>query len=182
MIKMPSSQALALLLAAVLAGAAGFWLHTARLAPTVPAATTWLSTPMKDLNGQAVRLDQFKGRPVIINFWATWCAPCIEEMPDFQKASVAPIANGIQFVGIGIDYADKMRDFSKKLGITYALWEAGPGGIDLLKQAGNKSGALPYTIAIDAGGKPIFAKLGKMDASELQKLLAQLQAKTTGKP
>ncbi len=178
----PSSPVWMLLLAAIIAGVAGFWFNSARLAPTPPSGAGWLSTPMKDLNGQTVRLDQFKGQPVVINFWATWCAPCIEEMPDFQKASTATSAKGVQFVGIGIDYADKMRDFSKKLGITYPLWEAGPAGLDLLKQAGNKSGALPYTVIIDASGKPHFSKLGKMDLRELQELLEQIQRKSAEKP
>ena len=116
----------------------------------------------------------YKGKPLVVNFWASWCAPCIEEMPDFQRASQTSIGKGVQFVGIGIDSADKMRPFADKLGITYVLLESGAQGLDLIRASGNPSGALPFTLIVDRAGLPVVKKLGKLDYAELMSALARL--------
>lgn len=129
---------------------------------------------MKDLSGRPVNLTAYKGKPLVVNFWASWCAPCIEEMPDFQRASQTSIGKGVQFVGIGIDSADKMRPFADKLGITYVLLESGAQGLDLIRASGNPSGALPFTLIVDRAGLPVVKKLGKLDYAELMSALARL--------
>ena len=174
----------------VLAGAAGFLFHWHSIgtdaAPvgssTHPAGgqTTAASldalwaAQLKDLSGRPVNLTAYKGKPLVVNFWASWCAPCIEEMPDFQRASQTSIGKGVQFVGIGIDSADKMRPFADKLGITYVLLESGAQGLDLIRASGNPSGALPFTLIVDRAGLPVVKKLGKLDYAELMSALARL--------
>lgn len=174
----------------VLAGAAGFLFHWHSIgtdavpvgSSTHPAGgqTTAASldalwaAQLKDLSGRPVNLTAYKGKPLVVNFWASWCAPCIEEMPDFQRASQTSIGKGVQFVGIGIDSADKMRPFADKLGITYVLLESGAQGLDLIRASGNPSGALPFTLIVDRAGLPVVKKLGKLDYAELMSALARL--------
>ncbi len=129
---------------------------------------------MKDLSGRPVNLAAYKGRPLVVNFWASWCAPCIEEMPDFQRASQTDIGKRAQFVGIGIDSAVKMRPFADKLGITYILLESDAAGLDLVRAVGNPSGALPFTLILDRTGAPVVKKLGKLEYAELMSVLAGL--------
>ena len=162
--------------AALVAGALGFWFNSQRLAPDPAAAameTLW-RTELKDLQARPFKMDSLKGRPVVVNFWASWCGPCIEEMPDFQRASQTATGKKASFVGIGVDYAKNMQPFADKLGITYLLLESGAQGLDLVKAAGNRSGALPYTVIFDAKGSVVAAKLGKLDYADLMKILEDL--------
>ena len=109
----------------------------------------------------------FKGQPMVINFWATWCGPCVEEMPDFQRASLTEQGKRTRFVGIGIDYAKNMRPFADKLGISYMLLESGAQGLDIVKAVGNTSGALPFTLVLDRDGTVVIRKLGKFEYTDL---------------
>ena len=182
---------IALFLAAgALAGAAGFLVNWLRVsADTTPSAVPaagqadnalnpslhalW-AAQFKDLSGQPVNLASFKGQPLVINFWASWCGPCIEEMPDFQRASQTDTGKLAKFIGIGIDNADKMQPFADKLGITYTLLESGAQGLDLLKLSGNPSGALPFTLILDRGGVAVVRKLGKLEYTDLIAALSRL--------
>lgn len=168
--------------AGALAGAAGFAVHRfgSGAGSGAPAGSGSASldgfwnTPFKDLAGQPVKLSQFKGQPMVLNFWASWCGPCLEEMPDFQRASQTEAGKRVKFVGIGIDYARNMQPFADKLGITYTLIESGAQGLDLVKAAGNTSGALPFTLILDRSGTPVTRKLGKMDYAELMGAIGKL--------
>lgn len=175
--------------AGVLAGAGGFLMHWHKAdsgaapggasinraggAAAASLDALW-ATQLKDLSGRPVNLAAYKGQPLVVNFWASWCAPCIEEMPDFQRASQTDIGKRVQFVGIGIDSADKMRPFADKLGITYVLLESGAQGLDLIRATGNPSGALPFTLIVDRAGVPVARKLGKLDYADLMSALSRL--------
>ena len=175
--------------AGALSGLAGYavhrWAGGASESRNDPATTTAVATPaagidalwaaqFSSLDGATVRFASFRGRPVVVNFWASWCGPCLEEMPDFQKASQTEVGSKIAFVGIGIDYAKKMRPFADKLKITYTLLESGAQGLDLLKAVGNSSGALPFTLLLDRQGRAAGRKLGKMSYAELITAIAAL--------
>lgn len=142
--------------------------------PAAASLDALWAAQMKDLSGHPVNLAAYKGQPLVINFWASWCGPCIEEMPDFQRASQTDIGKRVQFVGIGIDSADKMRQFATKLGITYILLESGAAGLDLMRSVGNPSGALPFTLIVDRAGVPVTRKLGKLDYADLLSALSGL--------
>ena len=174
-LRKPAQYGLAAI-AAIAAGILGFWLNFQSLAPeSAPAGIDALwRAQLQDLNGRPIPMSSFKGRPVIVNFWASWCGPCIEEMPDFQRASQSDAGKKAAFVGIGIDYAKNMRPFADKLNITYTLLESGAQGLDLVRAAGNPSGALPFTLMFDASGKLIGQKLGRLDYTELTQWLAKL--------
>ena len=164
--------------AGVVAAGAGFLLQRQNSAP-VPATPAlsvealW-AAEFKDLSGKPVKMSKFKGQPVVVNFWATWCGPCIEEMPDFQRASQTSAGKKVHFVGIGIDYAYKMSIFANKIGITYTLLESGAQGLDIVKAAGNPAGVLPFTLILDRNGNPVATREGKLEYSELMARLGDL--------
>ena len=160
---------LVVLIAGAAALLAGGWLGWARLQPATPTQmhTLW-NTPFSDLAGKPFSLSAMKGKPLIVNFWATWCGPCKEEMPDFQKLASSDLGKQVQIVGIGIDNAANMQAFADKLGITYKLLDGGPTSLDLLKMLGNQVGGLPFTLVFDANGKVVTSHLGKITYDELQ--------------
>lgn len=160
---------LVVLVAGAAALLAGGWLGWARLQPATPPQTDALwNTQFSDLAGKPFSLSSMKGKPLVINFWATWCGPCREEMPDFQKLASSELGNKIHIVGIGIDNAANMQAFADKLSITYKLLEGGPAALDLLKTLGNRVGGLPFTLVFDANGKMVKSHLGKITYEQLQ--------------
>jgi thiol-disulfide isomerase/thioredoxin len=160
-----------ILFAGVVAAGTGAWFAWARLSPDASHAldTLW-AAQMPDLRGTQVRLSALKGEPMIVNFWATWCQPCKEEMPDLQRLATSEMGKNVKIVGIGIDNAANMRAFSEKIGITYLLLEGGSAGMDMLTPLGNPSGGLPFTIAINRAGKTVGSHLGKLSPEALNSL------------
>lgn len=147
----------------------GTWLGWTRLQPPPPAPLQFLwRTELTDLAGKPYSFAPLKGRPLIVNFWATWCGPCKEEMPDFQKLAASELGKNIEIVGIGIDSVANMSAFSDKIGISYTLLAGGPGGLDLLKALGNEVGGLPFTLVFDASGKAVLTRLGRVSYEELR--------------
>lgn len=131
-----------------------------------------LSLP--DLDGATHRLDQWSGRPMVVNFWATWCAPCVKEMPELQ--ALHEKYPGIQFVGIGVDKAGNMRKFLKKVAVTYPLLVLEDGAIDRLRALGNPAGGLPFTLVFDENGDIHRKILGQIQADDLDNTLSALVA------
>jgi len=143
--------------------------------PADTAAATFYAQQLPDLQGKPQPLDQWKGKHLIVNFWATWCAPCVEEMPELSAmhAEVAP--RNIHVVGIGIDSPSNMAEFAMKHKIAYPLYVAGMGGTELSRRFGNPSGGLPFTILLGADGKVRKTYLGKLKFDELRRDLVLFQ-------
>ena len=112
----------------------------------------------------------------MVNFWATWCAPCRKEIPGLISVQRENAANGAQVVGIAVDQADNVQAFAKELGINYPVLIAGMDGVDLVRKVGNPTGALPFTIVLDRSGKVVMTHLGLVSEQELRKLLVPLVA------
>jgi thiol-disulfide isomerase/thioredoxin len=161
--------------AAICGAGAGIWasLRSYQASDTANLAPFWAAR-LKDLNGSTIAMESLRGKPLIINFWATWCEPCKEEMPDFQRFAAGPDGKKAQIVGIGIDSASNMLAFSNKLGISYLLVEGGAAGLDMLTAAGDKPRALPFTVILDASGQAVFRKIGKVDHAELSLAVSRL--------
>ena len=165
----------ALLLGAVALGAAAAGSLIGVLALQARSgAAELLAAPFTDLSGKPRRLLEWQGRVVTCNFWATWCAPCLEEMPMFSAAQQHYAEKGAVFVGIGIDHAAKIAEFTAKLKISFPILVADSSAIDLVRRLGNPAGALPYTVFLDRSGAIVHRKLGALNRLELDQILAGL--------
>lgn len=142
-----------------------------------PAAVSQLMVlRLADASGVVQPMAQWKGRIIVVNFWATWCPPCREEMPGFERLSRKFAAKGVQFVGISIDSVEKVRSFAAEAGITYPLLIGDAAAFDLVRGLGNPSQGLPFTIILDRTGAPLRLKLGRMSEDDLSDFLTRASA------
>jgi thiol-disulfide isomerase/thioredoxin len=137
-------------------------------------AAALLGVSLPDTKGREQSLSQWKGKVLVVNFWATWCVPCREEMPEFVKAQRDFGERGLQFVGIAIDQADKVDVFATELGLNYPALIGGFGAIELSKTMGNRLGALPFTIIVDRAGRVVHTQLGPIKQANLRSIVGQL--------
>ncbi|KGR93746.1 TlpA family protein disulfide reductase [Burkholderia sp. ABCPW 111] len=127
-----------------------------------------------DVDGKPQGLAAFKGQKVVVNFWASWCGPCVEEMPELVKLSQEYEKKGVRFVGIGVDSEQNVKNFLKKVPVDYPIFVSGYAGADLARNFGNTAGALPFTVVIDETGKVRETKLGQIHPDELKRTLDTL--------
>lgn len=133
-----------------------------------PAATALFARSFNDAEGRMQPMNQWQGGLLVVNFWATWCAPCIEEMPDLQKVQDEYATRGVTIIGVAIDNATAVKRFRDEQNIGLPLLVAGAAGSELVRQLGNPMGALPYTVLVDRTGSVVQSKLGRLRASELR--------------
>jgi thiol-disulfide isomerase/thioredoxin len=136
--------------------------------------TNLFAQSMNDVAGKSQPLAQWKGKPLLVNFWATWCAPCVQEMPELSALASADGGKHFNVIGIGIDSPSNIAEFAAKLKISYPLYVAGMSGTDLAREFGNTAGGLPYTVLIGADGQVRKTYLGRLKFEELKKDLAKL--------
>jgi thiol-disulfide isomerase/thioredoxin len=137
-------------------------------------AAELLAARYPDTDGRVRRLLDWPGRVLLCNFWATWCAPCREEVPMLVAAKQQWASNGFEVVGIGIDSADKIREFSKAYQINYPVLVADGSALELLRKLGNRGGGLPYSVVLDRTGSIAQRHLGPLTADDLRRILASL--------
>ena len=128
---------------------------------------------MPDLNDQPQALSQWRGKLLLVNFWATWCAPCVQEMPELS-ALQQQRASTLQVVGIGIDSPSAMRDFVKKLPVSYPVLVGGMAATDLTRALGDTVGGLPFTVLIDARGRIVQRYRGRLAINMLRSDIASI--------
>ncbi|HET7596201.1 MAG TPA: TlpA disulfide reductase family protein, partial [Burkholderiales bacterium] len=169
-----SRQILALVAVAVIAVSAGVGLHLWQLDGQAAAAQSVMALRLPDLRGESQAVAQWRGKVLVVNFWATWCAPCREEIPAFVKLQSKYAARGVQFVGIAIDQPDRVAAFAREFGMNYAILLGGINTVDVTRTAGNTVGALPFTLVLDRDGDVASRQLGKIHEAELDGLLERL--------
>ena len=163
-----------------LAGAAGFAFHLFQdaergSADANPAAVqALLAAQLPDLTGRDHALETWRGRVLVINFWATWCAPCREEIPWFVRMQDRYGAQGLQFVGIAIDTPQQIADFARELSINYPLLVGGLATMALVREAGNRSGVLPFTLVLDRQGNLVNRYVGGVKEAKLEAVIKSL--------
>lgn len=176
------------LLAVIVAGAAlagGMYLRQ-RLDPPAPEIITvepaktdlsqtgrrpefWLS----DLEGTRRGIAEWDGKLVVMNFWATWCPPCLHEIPMFIALQERYQGRGVQFLGIAIDEADKVREFADAVGLNYPTLHGQLDAIEVMGAYGNQSGGLPFTVLIDRSGQVVARHPGVLDEAAATALIDQ---------
>jgi len=135
--------------------------------PSADASALFAHT-FKDTQDRPQAMAQWQGDTLVVNFWATWCAPCIEEMPDLQKVQIEYVSRGVKVVGLAIDNEAAVKRFADEMQLQFPLLLAGATGSDLIRQLGNPSGAMPFTLLIDPRGRIVHSKLGRLHAIELR--------------
>ncbi|MDD5249142.1 MAG: TlpA disulfide reductase family protein [Rhodocyclaceae bacterium] len=139
----------------------------------LPASGPLFAATLSGLDDQPQAFAAYKGRPLVVNFWARWCAPCRKEIPEFIKARARHKGGGVEVLGIAIEeQAVAVRDFAKAYDIDYPLLLAKDNGITLMQALGNAQGGLPFTLAIDRRGEVVYLKLGTMTAADIDAAFA----------
>lgn len=144
------------------------WIYKTGLASD-PAIKAFFANAWQTADGKPVDTTQWQGKVLVVNFWASWCPPCVEEMPTLDKLQAEFKSQNVLFVGIGIDSPSNIRQFLEMTPVSYPIVIGGLEGSNLSKQMGNSQGALPYTIIINSQGKSTSSKLGKISEEELRK-------------
>ena len=118
--------------------------------------------------GEPVHMAAFRGRPLLLNFWATWCPPCVEELPLLDGFYGAQRAKGWQVVGLAIDQPSNVRKFLERTPLAFPIALGGLSGTDLGRALGNEKGGLPFTVLFGADGHVLKRKMGQLTAQDLQ--------------
>ena len=162
--------------AAAAAGAAGagvaWWRMSGSAAADERAAQIWAMQFETVGGGPPLALAALRGKPTLLNFWATWCAPCISELPLIDRFQREHGASGWQVVGLAVDRAEPVAEFLAKRPVGFAIGLAGLEGVELSERMGNSGGALPFSVVFDRKGKVIQRKLGMIKPEDLQRWLA----------
>ena len=166
---------------AAAAGGAAYHLGLPSISTNDPAAKSSkavvervYAARLADLKGGVQPLEQWRGQVLVVNFWATWCAPCREEIPGFVKLQERYGSRGLTFVGIAIDQPDKVAEFAGEFGINYPLLIGGLETLELLRQSGNRAGVLPYTLVIDRKGILVSQESGGLKETRLERMIQTL--------
>jgi thiol-disulfide isomerase/thioredoxin len=142
---------------------------------TAPAMTQALfAASFPDAQNKRQKLSQWRGKVMVLNFWASWCPPCREEMPAFDALQKKYASKNVQFVGISAEDVNKLNQFSIEVKVGYPLLAGDFDAMSLAQYLGNDKSILPYTVVVDKAGKIVKIWLGIVDNSELEKILAQL--------
>lgn len=144
----------------------------AQALPAPAPVAALLAHPFTGLDGKTTTLAQWRGKPLIVNFWATWCPPCLAEMPVFSRLQEQHPE--VQFVGIAVDTEANVNEFARIRPVSYPLLLADGSAISAMASLGNPQGALPFTLAIDAHGNPRQVRLGALSEAETVRIIADL--------
>jgi thiol-disulfide isomerase/thioredoxin len=171
------SRVAAIALAAAVGLGGGIYLGVSRGPATseveAQAIETLYATRLADLSGRPQALSQWKDKILVINFWATWCPPCREEIPGLIRVQRKYSAKNLQIVGIALDSPDQVAAFANSVGINYPVLLGGLDAINLTRLLGDASGGLPFTIVISAKGGANRTHLGMLSEAQLELLIAE---------
>lgn len=165
--------ALPLALAALVALAAGAWVAQRQFAPrppSLPLTQLWQQS-FPDAEGRPQALAQWRGKVLVLNFWASWCAPCREEMPEFDVLRTRYAPRGVEFVGIAVDQPAAVAGFLARQPVSYPILIGEGAAHSLARELGNASGALPYTLVLGHKGEVILQHLGRLPRNTLEDAL-----------
>lgn len=154
--------------AAAVAGAGVAWWKFQPHAMESEAEKALWAMEFETPDGAALPLKPYLGKPLLINFWATWCAPCVEELPMLNAFYREQAPKGWQVVALAIDQPSSVRKFLAKLPLAFPVGLAGMQGTDLGRSLGNLTGGLPFTVVLGGKGRVLHRKMGQVTAQDLQ--------------
>jgi thiol-disulfide isomerase/thioredoxin len=164
-----------LLVGGVAAGAGALGVGAALWrSPSAAERALWAMAFERPGGGQ-LALDTFRGRPLLLNFWATWCPPCVTEMPLLDRFQREQPADGWQVIGLAVDQLAPVVTFLSQHPVSFAIGMAGLDGIEVAHSLGNASGSLPFTVAFGRTGKAVQRKLGVVTTPDLAAWAGQLR-------
>ena len=133
-----------------------------------PPAAFW-SQSWESPDGQPLAAADLRGQPLLVNFWATWCPPCVEELPLLDQFYQSRRAQGWQLLGLAIDQPSAVRAFLARRPLSFPIGLAGLGGTELSRELGNSNGGLPFSVLFDRAGRLVERKLGRLHAEDLER-------------
>lgn len=161
--------------AAVISGAGLAWrqksLTDAQNGTKMSGATDFWDLQFKTLSKESLVMQVFHGKPLLLNFWATWCPPCVEELPLLDRFFQENSVKGWQVCGLAVDKEDAVQRFVQKTPLSFPIGMAGTEGTDISRSLGNSVGALPFTVVFNSSGSIVHRKMGVFKADELQSLI-----------
>ena len=166
----------AMIVAAIVAAAGGYWFHLHQRSGGDSSAAVLLPADavLQDLDGGRHHFSDWHGKLLLVNFWATWCSPCLDEIPELVKAQQKYADRGLQIIGPAVDDPDSVRKMQGKLGMSYPVLIGTPEQlITLMAQLGNEPGGLPFTVLADANGHILATQLGQFGPGELTSFIEQ---------
>jgi thiol-disulfide isomerase/thioredoxin len=135
----------------------------------MPSSAPLFAATLHDLDDKPAALAVWRGKPLVVNFWARWCGPCRAEIPELLKARAKYKARGAEVLGIGLeDKPEAVREFAKAYEMDYPVLLAKEQGIALMQALGNAKAGLPFTLAVDRHGKVVYKKLGGMKPADIE--------------
>ncbi|WP_028605905.1 TlpA family protein disulfide reductase [Ottowia thiooxydans] len=158
------------------AGLAGGVFAWKRFQPhdVMPANFWELSFPSHIDGAPPLLLTPFRGKPLLVNFWATWCPPCVEELPLLNRFYNENKANGWQMVGLAVDKVEPVKRFLTQRPLDFPVGMAGMEGIDLARSLGNEAGGLPFTVVFGTDGRVLDRKIGQVHEPDLKSWLKKV--------
>jgi thiol-disulfide isomerase/thioredoxin len=154
-------------LGAGLAGAAWWQFRASAGAAAVRSADPFWALELETPEGAPLKISRFAGQALLVNFWATWCPPCVEELPMLSRFAQEQQSRGWRVLGLAVDQPSSVRAWLAKSPLAFPVAMAGLGGTDLSKRMGNLSGALPFSVAFSASGQVLQRKGGKLTPEDL---------------
>jgi thiol-disulfide isomerase/thioredoxin len=154
-----------------------FGAHAARAEEPSPSQAFFAAT-LNDAKDKPLALETLRGKPLIVNFWARWCGPCRDEIPELVKAHKANKSKGLEIVGVAVeDGAEAVREFAVAYKMDYLVVLGMSKSMELMRELGNDKAGLPFTVAIDRSGRIVGKKMGVLKKPDLEAMIAAALAK-----
>ena len=147
---------------------------TSQAAAQGVSAEPVFAASFRDLDDKLQPLQQWRGQVVVLNFWAPWCPPCREEMPDFIKLQGKYHERGLVFIGVALDEKIKVQAFADEIGVNYPILLGEMEAVDLARKIGNRLGGLPFTVVIDRNGNIVASEVGGLTLARMEKIVLPL--------